>query len=285
MHENSKICKINAFSHRVAKNGGIMDLNLKNKVALVTGSTEGIGLAIARDLAKEGATVYINGRTKEKVERVTDQLKKEKLNVKDAPFDLSTPLGIEALTKKIPSVDILINNLGIYEVKPFAEITDEDWDHILQVNVMSGVRLCRFYFPKMLKKNWGRIIFISSESGVNTPSEMIHYGTTKSAQLAISRGLAELTKGTKVTVNSVLPGPTLSPGVKQFLTEFAKEKKMTTKTAEKQFFETGRPSSLLGRFAEAEEVSPLVAFLCSDKAAAINGSALRVEGGVIRSII
>lgn len=262
-----------------------MELNLKNKVALVTGSTEGIGFAIARDLAKEGATVYINGRTKEKVEEVTDKLKKEKLNVKDAPFDLSTHLGIEALTKKVPSVDILINNLGIYEVKQFADISDDDWDHIFQVNVMSGVRLSRFYFPKMLKKNWGRIIFISSESGVNTPSEMIHYGMTKSAQLAVSRGLAELTKGTKVTVNSILPGPTLTPGVKQFMNDFAKEKKLQAKDAEKQIFETGRPSSLLMRFADVEEVSPLVAFVCSEKGSAINGSALRVEGGVIRSII
>lgn len=261
-----------------------MDLRLKNKIALVTGSTEGIGLSIARLLAQEGATVYINGRSKEKVLKVISEHAQEGV-FKAAAFDLATAEGVVALTQVIPHIDILINNLGIYEVKPFLEIKDEDWLRLFEVNVLSGIRLSRFFFPKMHEHGWGRIIFISSESGVNPPLEMIHYGMTKTAQLAVSRGLAEMTAGTQITVNSILPGPTLSPGVERFMRDLAASKNISIAEAEKQFFQNTRPSSLIKRFATADEVGALACFICSDKAAAINGAALRVDGGVIRSIV
>jgi NAD(P)-dependent dehydrogenase (short-subunit alcohol dehydrogenase family) len=264
-----------------------MDLGLKDKVALVTGSTEGIGFAIAKALAQEGASVYINGRSQKRVEDAIDQLKDKQITgeLRAAPFDLSNKMETSALLKKIPTVDILVNNLGIYEVKPFDEISDEDWLRFFEINVMSGIRLSRHYLPHMKEKNWGRIVFISSESGINTPPEMIHYGVTKTAQLALSRGLAETTVGTKVTVNSVLPGPTYSKGVLEYINQMAQSKGITTQQAEKEFFKTVRPGSLLQRFATAEEVADLVAFVCSPRAAAINGAALRVEGGLIHSVI
>jgi NAD(P)-dependent dehydrogenase (short-subunit alcohol dehydrogenase family) len=262
-----------------------MDLGLKDKVALVTGSTAGIGFAIAKALAQEGASVYINGHTEEKVQAVIDKMKPVKGKLFPAPFDLADNAGAEKLIKILPSVDILVNNLGIYEVKPFEEITDEDWLRFFNINVLSGIRLCRHYFPLMKTQNWGRIIFISSESAVNIPAEMIHYGTTKTAQLAVARGLAELTMGTGVTVNSVLPGPTYSEGVEQFVAEIAKTKKITPHEVEEEFFKTIRPSSLIQRFATTDEVGEFVAFVCSERASAINGAALRVEGGVVRSIL
>lgn len=263
-----------------------MDLHLNGKTALVSASTEGIGRAIAISLANEGATVYINGRNKEKVQATINELKGTvKGELKEAAFDLSKAEGAEQLIRALPKVDILINNLGIYEVKDFAAITDQDWIRLFEVNVLSGIRLSRHYFPKMLEQDWGRIIFISSESGINIPKEMIHYGMTKSAQLAIARGLAELTFRTKVTVNSVLPGPTYSPGVEKFVDEVAKSQKITKEKAEEQFFKETRPSSLLQRFATTEEVADFVCFVCSEKAAAINGAALRVEGGIIHSIV
>lgn len=264
-----------------------MDLGLENKVALITGSTDGIGFAIAKALVNEGATIYINGRSKSRVDEAIQRLKTEgaKGKIEAAPFDLSKMEGTEALFQSIPTLDILVNNLGIYEIKAFQDITDEDWMRIFEINVLSGIRLSRHYLPKMKEKNWGRIVFISSESGVSTPAEMIHYGVTKTAQLAVSRGLAETTQGTKITVNSVLPGPTATTGVNEFLNQVAKAKGITPEQAETDFFKEVRPSSLIKRFATPDEVAALVAFLSSERAAAINGAALRVEGGVIRSII
>lgn len=259
-----------------------MDLGLQGKKALVTGSTGGIGFAIAKMLAQEGATVYVNGRTEERVQAALKQIQLD--NAKAAVGDLAHAEGIATLFKQLPEVDILINNLGIYEVKAFDQITDEDWMRIFEVNVLSGIRLSRAYFSSMKAKNWGRIVFISSESGVNIPSEMIHYGVTKTAQLAIARGLSELTAGTAVTVNSVLPGPTFSEGVKDFISDMAKTQNKTIEQIEREFFLNVRPSSLIKRFATADEVAALVAFVCSVQAAAINGAALRVEGGVVRSI-
>lgn len=262
-----------------------MDFGLKGKTALVSGSTTGIGFAIAKALVQEGATVYINGRSEERVNAAISSIKQPKGVLLPAVFDLSEPSGIEKLIIKVPSVDILVNNLGIYEVKPFEEIKDEDWMRFFNVNVMSGIRLSRHYFPLMKEKNWGRIVFISSESSINPPIEMIHYGMTKTAQLAVSRGLAEMSKGTNVTVNSVLPGPTYSEGVEEFIRHVAKEKKITPQQAEADFFKTVRPTSLIQRFATIDEVGATVAFVCSELGAAINGTALRVDGGAVRSII
>ena len=260
-----------------------MDLELKGKRALVTGSTEGIGFAIAKALAEEGAQVIVNGRSPEKVKKTIQELGKG--DFIEAPFDLSTEKGTDALVKEIGQVDILVNNVGIYEVKPFELIADRDWLRIFEVNVMSGIRLSRAFFPKMLKNNWGRIIFISSESGVNVPAEMIHYGMTKSAQLAIARGLAELTQGSNVTVNSVLPGPTRTKGVEDFVEDVARSKNISKEKVEEEFFKNVRPTSLIKRFSEADEVGALVAFVSSPKAASINGASLRVEGGIIKSIV
>jgi NAD(P)-dependent dehydrogenase (short-subunit alcohol dehydrogenase family) len=264
-----------------------MDLEIKGKTALVTGSTTGIGYAIAEALLAEGVRVYVNGRTKERVDVACQKLQSlyPESDVLRAPFDLSYQEGIKALIDAIPQVDILINNLGIYAHKPFEEITDDEWLCYFETNVLSGIRLSRHYFPKMLKTNWGRIIFISSESGVNIPPEMIHYGVTKTAQLAVARGLAELTKDTQVTVNSVLPGPTASEGVSYFIEDVAKERGISPEVAAKELLQTLRPTSLLGRLASTNEVGKVVAFVCSKHAQAINGAALRVEGGVVRSIV
>jgi NAD(P)-dependent dehydrogenase (short-subunit alcohol dehydrogenase family) len=259
-----------------------MDLQLKAKRALVSGSTAGIGLAIADALAKEGAAVIVNGRTQK---RVDDAMKQLRGNVEGIAADLGTAAGVEAAIARFPDVDILINNLGIFETKPFEEIDDRDWLRFFEVNVMSGVRLSRHYLPRMKQRNWGRIIFISSESGVQTPAEMIHYGMTKTAQLAISRGLAETTGGTGVTVNSVLPGPTASEGATGFVASVAAQQNIDAAAVEREFFRSIRPSSLLKRFATTEEVAALVAFVSSPVASAINGSALRVDGGTWRSII
>ncbi len=261
-----------------------MELGIKGKTALVTGSTKGIGFAIARALLKEGVVVTINGRKQDVVDAAVKELAKDG-DVKGIASDLSTAQGAKATTDKLPSVDILINNVGAYQPKAFPEISDEEWETTFQTNVMSGVRLSRFYLPKMLKQNWGRIIFISSESAVQIPVEMIHYGFSKTAQLAIARGMAETTKGTRVTVNSVLPGPTLSEGVSDFVAEMGKQKKMTNEQIEKEFFENIRPSSLIQRFATSEEVASMVCYVSSELASATNGAALRVDGGVVRSIL
>lgn len=262
-----------------------MDLLIKGKVALITGSTAGIGFAIAEELAKEGAEVIINGRTLERVKAAQAALAQKGLNVRGIACDVGSRKGINEIEDQIQNVDILVNNMGIYEARDFFEVSDEDWFRFFEVNVMSGIRLSKFFMPDMLKRNWGRIVFISSESAVNIPREMIHYGFTKTAQLAIARGLAELTVGTGVTVNSVLPGPTRSEGVDQFVSQMAQQQAASTEDVEREFFTTIRPSSLIQRFATSEEVAAMVAYICSDRATATNGASLRVEGGLLRSIV
>ena len=257
-----------------------MNLQLDGKTALVTGSTAGIGLAIATALAKEGAAVIVNGRTQERV----DEAVRNSGAAHGIAADLGTEAGARAVGARFPSVDILVNNLGIFEPKPFEQISDDDWRRFFEVNVMSGVRLSRQYIGAMKRNNWGRIIFISSESALQIPVEMIHYGMTKTAQLAISRGLAETTAGTAVTVNAVLPGPTESEGVAEFVRRLATEKGVARDEVEKEFFEKARPSSILRRFARPEEIASVVAFVASPLASAINGAALRADGGVVRSI-
>jgi NAD(P)-dependent dehydrogenase (short-subunit alcohol dehydrogenase family) len=264
-----------------------MDLQLKNKIALVTGSTAGIGFSIAKQLAFEGAQVIVNGRTAERVNAAVEKIKAETGNqqVTGAIADFAKPDEIAALIKQIPSVDILINNVAIFEPKAFKDITDEDWLRFYEINVLSGIRLSRAYFDKMLQSNWGRIIFISSESALQIPAEMIHYGMTKTAQLAISRGLAELTKGTDVTVNTVMPGPTLSEGVGGFLESLAKDQQKSTEEVEDDFFKTMRPTSIIQRFITTDEIANMVTYLCSPLAAATNGAAVRVDGGVLKSAV
>ena len=262
-----------------------MDLKLKGKRALVTGSTAGIGYAIAEALAREGAHVIVNGRTEKRVDAAVQKLKSAGGNVEGLAADLGTAAGAEEAVRKWPDVEILVNNLGIFEPKPFEQIPDADWLRFFEVNVLSGVRLSRHYLPRMKQQGWGRIVFISSESAIQIPSEMIHYGMTKTAQLAVSRGLAELTAGTGVTVNTVLPGPTLSEGAATFVDQMARAGNTNRAEVEKQFFQNVRPSSLLKRFATTEEVAALVAFVCSPLASATNGAALRADGGVVRSII
>ncbi|MEH2279186.1 MAG: SDR family oxidoreductase [Nostoc sp.] len=264
-----------------------MDLKLHGKSALVSGSTAGIGLAIALGLAQEGASVIVNGRSEERVAQAIDKIKQSTPDAKVSGVvaDAGTASGVEQLFQKVPHVDILINNVGIYGPKTFFDITDEDWLKILEVNVLSGVRLSRQYLQKQLEQNWGRIIFISSESAIQIPVEMIHYGTTKTAQLAIARGLAEITVGTGVTVNSVLPGPTRSEGVEDYISQLGQERSISPGEVEAEFFQNVRPTSLIKRFASNEEVAAIVVYLSSPVASATNGAALRVDGGVIRSIV
>jgi NAD(P)-dependent dehydrogenase (short-subunit alcohol dehydrogenase family) len=263
-----------------------MDLQLNGKRALVTGSTAGIGFAIAKRLAAEGAAVIVNGRTDERVLKAVGSIRAETKSdsVIGVAADLGTEAGAEAVFNSFPDVDVLVNNLGIFEAKPFFDVPDADWRRFFDVNVLSGVRLARHYLPPMLKQNWGRNVIISSESALNTPVEMIHYGMTKTAQLAVSRGLAELTVGTGVTVNSILPGPTMSEGVGDFVGGLAKQKGTDAQSVEKDFFKTMRPSSLLQRFETPDEIANLVAFVCSPLSSATNGAALRADGGLVRSI-
>jgi NAD(P)-dependent dehydrogenase (short-subunit alcohol dehydrogenase family) len=264
-----------------------MNLQLTGKGALVTGSTAGIGLAIASTLAAEGASVIVNGRTEARVEQAVRTIKAQTAaaDVRGIAADLATAQGCQRLIALLPAVDILVNNLGIFEPKPFAEIPDGDWLRMFEANVLSGVRLSRQYLPKMLTAGWGRVIFISSESGVNIPAEMIHYGMTKTAQISVARGLAEMTKGTAVTVNSVLPGPTRSEGVELFLKQIAGAKDMSVSQVEKEFFTTVRPNSLIKRFETPEEIAAVVAFVASPLAAAINGAAVRAEGGCVQALL
>ncbi len=259
-----------------------MDLQLQDKTALITGATAGIGLAIARELAHEGARVVIVGRAKEKIDQAIKTIGTGALGV---VADLTTAAGTGPVFAAAPHVDILVNNLGIYEATPFVEISDEDWLRFFQTNVMSGVRLSRRYLPGMLERNWGRVIFISSESAVMTPPEMIHYGMTKSAQLAISRGLAETTKGTAVTVNTVMPGPTRSEGFVEFVRQVVPDPSATDAEVEAEFFAKHRSSSLLQRAIDGREIATMVAYLASPLSAATNGAALRAEGGLLRSIV
>jgi len=264
-----------------------MDLGLKGKVAVVTGSTAGIGFAIAAELAKEGATVVLNGRTQARVSSALERIRQSVPNagISGIAADLGNAAGVASFLKQAPAADILVNNLGIFEAKPFAEIDDADWMHFFEVNVLSGIRLTRQYLPAMLQKNWGRIIFISSESAQQIPAEMIHYGMTKTAQVAVARGLAESVAGTGVTVNSILVGPTASEGVETFVEGIAKRQGVSKAEIEKQFFATVRPSSLLKRFETPEEIASVVAFVASTQAATIQGAAVRADGGVVRSIL
>ena len=264
-----------------------MDLQLTNKKAFISGSTAGIGFAIAQRFLKEGAEVIINGRTKQSVDNAVTELQAIAAGAKVSGIaaDFSKAGEVNTLLAALPDVDILINNAGIFEPKAFADIPDEDWFRFFEVNVMSGVRMARHCFPKMLQKNWGRIIFISSESAVFIPDEMIHYGMTKTAQLAVSRGLAELTKGTGVTVNAILPGPTKSKGVGGFIESLSKANNKSIEAVEEDFFKNMRPTSLLQRFATVEEVADTTVYYASPLASATNGASIRVEGGLIRSIL
>ena len=263
-----------------------MKIDLSGKTALVTGSTAGIGNAIAKGLAAAGADVIVNGRSQPKVDAAAAAIAKEVAGarVRGIAADVSTSAGCEALLAALPDVDILINNAGIFEPKDFFEIPDKDWSRFFEINVMSGVRLSRGYMQGMLKRNWGRIVFISSESAINIPTEMIHYGLTKTAQLAIARGLAQLTSGTAVTVNSVLPGPTMSEGVETFVKDLARQNGQSVEEAAANFVKQHRPTSLLQRFASVDEIANMVVYVASKQASATNGAALRAEGGIINTI-
>lgn len=267
--------------------GEKVDLNLAGKVALVTGSTAGIGLGIARALAREGACVYVNGRTQQRVDAALAAIRAEipAAKVEGIAADFSNATGAEQVIAALPAVDVLVNNVGIFDVKPFLEIEDAEWFRFFEINVMSGVRLSRHYLPGMLAKNWGRILFISSESAVQIPVEMVHYGMTKTAQVAVARGIAEGVAGTGVTVNSILAGPTASEGVGAFVESMARQQGTTKADVEKGFFAQARPSSLLKRFATVDEVAAMVAYIAGEPASATNGAALRVDGGVIRAIL
>lgn len=255
-----------------------MDLQLTGKRAIVTGSSSGIGFAIAKRLADEGATVIVNSRSQSRADEAAKKIGHSAVGI---AADLSTADGCNTFADKAGECHVLVNNVGIFEPVPFPDITDEKWTEIFEANVMSGVRLGRHYLPKMIENDWGRIVFISSESGVQIPEEMVHYGMTKAAQIAVARGMAETTKGTGVTVNSVLPGPTSSEGVSEFVEKMMGGKSM--EEIQEEFFTTARPSSLLQRFATPDEVANLVAYVCSPLSSATNGAALRADGGVVRS--
>jgi NAD(P)-dependent dehydrogenase (short-subunit alcohol dehydrogenase family) len=263
-----------------------VNLDLHGKTALVSGSTAGIGLAIAEQLAAQGARTIVNGRTHERVVKAIAALEARVPGATVVGFaaDLTTATGVDALVERYAQVDILVNNLGIFAPQPFEEIDDATWLRFFEANVLSGVRLSRAYLPAMRERNWGRIVFISSESGLQIPVEMIHYGVTKTAQIALARGLAESVAGTGITVNSVLPGPTRSEGVADFVASLAEKQGKSADEMERNFFATARPSSLIKRFATVDEVANMVAFVCSEAASAVTGAALRVDGGVVRAI-
>jgi NAD(P)-dependent dehydrogenase (short-subunit alcohol dehydrogenase family) len=259
-----------------------MDLGLKGKRALVTGSTAGIGFAVAKRLAQEGASVYVNGRTEARVKKALAEIGGKADGV---AADLGTASGAEKLFQRVKDLDIVVNNLGIFEPRPFIDIPDADWMKFFEVNVLSGVRMARHYLPGMLQRKWGRIIFVSSESALQIPAEMVHYGVTKTAQLAVSRGIAECFPASGVTVNSVLAGPTASEGATTFLADLAKQHGKSQSEMERDFFEHARPTSLLKRFATPDEVAAMIVYLCSEAASATTGAALRVDGGVVRAIV
>src|SRR5437016_7660736 len=264
-----------------------MDLKINGKMAVVSGSTAGIGFAIAAALAAEGAQVIVNGRTARRVTAALNNIRQRVKNadVRGIPADLGTAQGVAVFLEQVPDADILVNNLGIFEPKAFLDIPDSDWLRFFEVNVLSGVRLSRHYLPGMLKRNWGRVIFISSESAQQIPAEMVHYGMTKTAQVAIARGIAESVAGSGVTVNSILAGPTASEGVGDFVESMAKQQNKSKKEMENDFFEHARPSSLLKRFATVDEVAAMATYVAGQLSSATNGAALRVDGGVVRAIL
>jgi NAD(P)-dependent dehydrogenase (short-subunit alcohol dehydrogenase family) len=264
-----------------------MDLKLQGKTALITGSTSGIGFATAKSLAREGANVVLNGRTAAKLNKSVSQLQHEfpSIFISGIKADFSKAEEVDVLLKKLPRVDILINNVGIYTSKSFYDTTDEDWFQQFEVNVMSGVRLSKKLLPKMLDDNWGRILFVSSECATLVPEDMIAYSMTKAALLAISRGLAQITKGSNVTVNTVVPGSTLTEGADRFLQEVADKEGKTKIQVEEEFFTQVRTSSLLQRFAKVEEVAHTITYLASPHSSATNGSAIKVDGGSIGGIV
>jgi NAD(P)-dependent dehydrogenase (short-subunit alcohol dehydrogenase family) len=264
-----------------------MDLGIAGKRALVTGSTAGIGLATAEALGREGAQVIVNGRTAARVDAAVAALRQAlgpAARVEGIAADLGDAAGCNKVIEAFPQLDILVNNMGIFEPKPFAEISDADWLRFFASNVMSGIRLSRHYVAGMRERDWGRIVFVSSESALQIPVEMTHYGVTKTAQLAVARGLAESLAGTNVTVNSVLPGPTASEGVGGFVAQVAAASGRSTAQVESEFFKDARPSSLLQRFAAPEEIASMITYVCSARASATTGAALRVDGGVIRAL-
>ncbi|RII30995.1 MAG: oxidoreductase [Geobacter sp.] len=260
-----------------------MDLKMNGKTALVSGSTKGIGLAIATKLAAEGARVIVNGRSESSLSAALEKIRNAVPGAQPIGFagDLASAAVADQLIKLYPSLDILVNNLGIYEPRPFEEISDDEWRRFFEVNVLSAVRLARAYLPAMRQRNWGRIVFISSESGVQIPAEMVHYGMTKTALLAVSRGIAETCAGTGITANAVLPGPTRSEGVNEFVTKMGAGRPF--EEFEDEFFRTVRPTSLLKRFATTDEVASMVVYVCSPLASATTGAALRADGGVVKS--
>jgi NAD(P)-dependent dehydrogenase (short-subunit alcohol dehydrogenase family) len=257
-----------------------MDLGLRGKRALVTGSTSGIGLAIAKRLAAEGATVWINGRSADRVQAALIEIPGD---AKGVAADLVSDEGTAKLFEAVPELDILVNNLGIFENTPFLEIGDAEWRRFIETNVMTGVRATRHYLPGMVARRWGRVLFVSSESGVHIPDEMVHYGVTKAAQIALARGIAETVKGSGVTVNSLLPGPTMTEGVRAIIAKMAKDSGKSEAQVERDFVSTVRPTSLNQRLASVEEVSAMAAYLCSELASATNGAPVRVDGGVVKS--
>ncbi|MBB4756824.1 SDR family NAD(P)-dependent oxidoreductase [Xanthomonas arboricola pv. corylina] len=261
-----------------------MNIDLSGKLALVTGSTSGIGHAIAAGLLAAGANVVINGRSPERVAAAVEQLGGAP-RVTGIAADVGTAYGCQILTDTVPSIDILVNNAGIFRPKPLLEIEDSEWTEIMEVNVMSGVRLTRHFLPGMIRKNWGRVVFVSSESALQVPPEMVHYGVSKTAQLAVARGYAEAAVNSGVTVNSILPGPTLSEGVATFVSSLMGDAAASAEEAGALFVREHRPSSLIGRLATTEEVASLVVYLASHQASAITGSAMRVDGGVLRAVV
>ncbi|MET0283606.1 MAG: SDR family oxidoreductase [Polyangiales bacterium] len=258
-----------------------MKLGLENKTALVTGSTAGIGFAIAQELLREGAQVIVNGRTQARVDAAVAKLEGKAIGW---AADLGTAQGAQATLAKFPNVDILVNNLGIFEPRAFVDITDDEWQRMFEVNVLSGVRLARGYLPRLKQQGWGRLIFISSESGINVPVEMIHYGTTKTANIAVASGLAKDLAGTGVTSNSIVVGPTASEGVGTFVQQLADKNNVSREEQEREFFRSARPTSLIKRFIDPIEVAALVAYVASDRASATTGAALRVDGGLLSNI-
>jgi NAD(P)-dependent dehydrogenase (short-subunit alcohol dehydrogenase family) len=280
-HHRSRTCE------DFATRGRLTDLQLKGKKALVTGSTAGIGFAIVQGLAAEGASVVINGRTDKRIQDAMSEIRKMHAGAQlsGVAADVSNADGCAKLIAAVSEVDVLINNMGIFEPKAFEQIPDADWQRMFEANVMSGVRLSRHYLAGMRKKNWGRIIFISSESGVQIPAEMVHYGMSKTAQIAVARGIAETVAGTGITVNSVLPGPTRSEGVETYLAQMGSQSGVDAATIEKEFFKTVRPTSLLKRFASSEEVANAVVYLSSPLASATSGAAVRADGGVVKAIL